>query len=272
MGLFKDVHSRSLADPEGFWGEAAAGIDWIKPWDRVLDDSNPPFYRWFAGGELNTCYNAVDRHVAAGRGDQAAIIYDSPVTDTVETISYAELQERVARCAGALAERGVTKGDRVIIYMPMVPEAVIAMLACARGSARCIPWSSAALRPTSWRCASTMPKPKAILSASCGIEPGSGFVEYKPLLRRRDRPGGAQAGVHCLILQRPQWRGEHCSGRGDARLARAMVADAEPATACVPRQGDGSPPTSSTPRAPPDSPRASCVRQRRSRSWRSTGP
>src|SRR5262245_12990616 len=126
------VHTRSLADPEGFWGEVAGAIDWTRPWDRVLDQSRAPFYRWFAGAELNTCWNALDRHVANGRGEQAALIYDSPVTGTVETFSYRALRDTVARFAGALAALGVAKGDRVIIYMPMVPEAVVAMLACAR--------------------------------------------------------------------------------------------------------------------------------------------
>ncbi|MEM9302865.1 MAG: acetyl-coenzyme A synthetase N-terminal domain-containing protein, partial [Pseudomonadota bacterium] len=126
------IYRRSLDDPEGFWGEAAKGVDWDRPWDQVLDASAAPSYRWFAGGELNTCYNALDRHVVAGRGGQAALIHDSPVTESQRTYSYAELLEAVAACAGALRDQGVGRGDRVIIYMPMVPEAVIAMLACAR--------------------------------------------------------------------------------------------------------------------------------------------
>src|SRR3954447_15340911 len=115
-GRYQELHSRSLTDPEGFWGEAAEDITWIKRWDSVFDGSNPPFYRWFTGGVLNTCYNAVDRHVEAGRGDQAAIIYDSPVTSTVQTFTYAELRGLTARFAGVLAGLGVTKGDRVILY------------------------------------------------------------------------------------------------------------------------------------------------------------
>ncbi|MFN4764807.1 acetyl-coenzyme A synthetase N-terminal domain-containing protein, partial [Gillisia sp. Q332] len=132
MGRFDDVYKSAMRDPAGFWGKAAEDIHWIEKWDKVLDDSDPPYYRWFAGGTLNTCYNAVDRHVKDGRGEQAAIIYDSPVTDTLSHLTYRQLQDQVARCAGALAARGVAKGDRVIIYMPMVPEALIAMLACAR--------------------------------------------------------------------------------------------------------------------------------------------
>ncbi|MDX1423829.1 MAG: acetyl-coenzyme A synthetase N-terminal domain-containing protein, partial [Kiloniellales bacterium] len=132
MGRFEEIYRRSITDREGFWAEAGEAISWEKTWDKVIDGANAPFYRWFAGGKLNTCYNALDRHVAAGRGDQPALIYDSPVTDTVRAYSYAELTDRVARFAGALAGQGVGKGDRVILYMPMVPEAAIAMLACAR--------------------------------------------------------------------------------------------------------------------------------------------
>ena len=127
-----EVHARSLADPNGFWGAAAGDIDWDMKWDKVLDDSNPPFYRWFTGGLLNTCYNALDRHIKNGRGDRLALIHDSPVTDTVRRFTFRQLRDDVARFAGVLAALGVVKGDRVIIYMPMVPEAVIAMLACAR--------------------------------------------------------------------------------------------------------------------------------------------
>src|ERR671935_325012 len=132
MGRFDEVYRRSLDDPEAFWAEAAAAIDWDEPFERVLDDSRAPFYRWFAGGRMNTCYNALDRHVERGRGDQPALIYDSPVTDTVATFSYRELRDAVAQFSGALSVLGVERGDRVIVYMPMVPEAVIAMLACAR--------------------------------------------------------------------------------------------------------------------------------------------
>ena len=133
MARLSDVtHERSLKDPDRFWGEAAETIDWHVKWDRVCDRSRAPFYRWFAGAEVNTCYNALDRHVARGRSEQPALIYDSPVTSTVATLTYRELLDRVSHFAGALARLGVSKGDRVIIYMPMIPEAVIAMLAVAR--------------------------------------------------------------------------------------------------------------------------------------------
>src|SRR5690349_12829046 len=129
---FAEVYAAAERDPERFWGEAAADIDWTKPWQRVLDRTRPPFYRWFAGAELNTCFNAVDRHVAAGRGSRCALIYDSPVTQTVARYTFAEVQREVARLAGGLARLGLGRGDTVVIYMPMVPQAVFAMLACAR--------------------------------------------------------------------------------------------------------------------------------------------
>jgi len=130
--IYDEVYRRAHDDPEGFWAARAEDIHWEKRWDRVLDDSRPPYYRWFAGGVLNTCYNALDLHVDRGRGKQTALIYDSPVTQTVRAFTYLELRDEVARFAGALRRQGVEKGDRVIIYMPAVPEAVIAMLACAR--------------------------------------------------------------------------------------------------------------------------------------------
>jgi propionyl-CoA synthetase len=129
---YDTAHSQSIRDPDGFWGRIAEECRWTRKWDKVLDDSRKPFYRWFTGGELNTCYNALDLHVESGRADQPALIYDSPVTQTVKTFTYRELRDETARFAGALAAQGVGRGDRVVIYMPMVPEAVIAMLACAR--------------------------------------------------------------------------------------------------------------------------------------------
>ena len=131
-GRYDEVYRRSIEDPEAFWGEAAEQVDWVKRWDNVLDDSRPPFYRWYPGAEVNTCHNALDRHVDAGRGEQPALLYDSPVTGTKRSYSYRELRDQVATLSGALAAAGVRKGDRVVIYMPMVPEAAMAMLACAR--------------------------------------------------------------------------------------------------------------------------------------------
>src|SRR5512135_2217774 len=174
------LHARSLSDPEGFWGEVAEHITWFKRWDKVLDDSNPPFYRWFRGGVLNTCYNAIDRHVEAGRGEQPAIIYDSPVTDTVQTITYKELRDQVARFAGALRRLGVEKGDRVIIYMPMIPQTVVAMLACARlGAVHSVVFGGFAPHELSVRIDHA--QPRAIIIASGAIE-GKKTLAYKPLV------------------------------------------------------------------------------------------
>ena len=227
MGRFDQTQQRALADPEGFWGEAAAAIDWDKPWDKVLDESKPPFYRWFTGGRLNTCYNALDRHADGGRGGQAALIYDSPVTETIRTYTYSELRDLVARFAGAMAAHGVGKGDRVIIYMPMVPEAVIAMLACARvGAIHSVVFGGFAANELATRIDDAAPK--MILAASCGVEVNR-VIPYKPLLdaaiaQAKHKPD------HCIILQRPMARAEMTAGR-DVDWAEATAA-AKPAD-CV---------------------------------------
>src|SRR6187397_3123894 len=177
---YHEIYARSLADPEGFWGEAAAAIDWYEPAKRVFDKDAGVYGRWFTGASCNTCYNAIDRHVERGRGAQAAIIYDSPVTHTKRAISYAELQREVATLAAVLVDFGVTKGDRVIIYMPMVPEALFAMYACARiGAIHSVVFGGFAAKELATRIDDA--KPKLVLSASCGIEPGR-VVRYKPLL------------------------------------------------------------------------------------------
>src|SRR5262245_19053576 len=216
---YEAVYARSLADPEGFWTDAASGIDWIYKWDQVVDRSNAPFYRWFVGGQLNTCHNAVDRHVTSGRGDQPAIIYDSPVTNTVSTITFRQLKDETARFAGALAELGVRQGDRVILYMPMVPEAVIAMLGCARiGAIHSVVFGGFASAELATRIDDS--KPKVIVSASCGVEIGR-IIPYKPLLDAaidlaHQRP------QHCLILQRPMAKAELKPGR-DVDWAEAVA-------------------------------------------------
>ena len=175
---YRETFEACQRDPEAFWLEAATRIDWTTPPTRALDASNAPIYQWYVDGEMNTCANAVDRHVASGRGAQAAIIYDSPVTGTQRTISYAELQDLTAKLGGAMAARGVTKGDRVVIYMPMIPEAVVAMLACARsGAVHSGVFGGFAAHELAVRLDDATPK--AILSASCGIEPGR-IVPYKP--------------------------------------------------------------------------------------------
>jgi propionyl-CoA synthetase len=177
---YREVYEGWKADPEGFWMKAAEAIDWVEPPSRALDDSRAPFYGWFADARCNTCWNAVDRHVEAGHGDRTAIIYDSPITGAKGRLSYAELLDRVSRFAGALAVRGVGKGDRVVIYMPMVPEALIAMLACARlGAIHSVVFGGFAAHELAVRIDDA--KPRAIIAASCGIEPGR-VVKYKPLV------------------------------------------------------------------------------------------
>ncbi|MBT58150.1 MAG: propionyl-CoA synthetase [Acidiferrobacteraceae bacterium] len=210
MGTLVDHFSRSLNDPEHFWGEAAEAVHWYRRWDRVLDDSDQPWYRWFSGAQVNTCYNALDLHIEQGRGDQLAVIYDSPVTGQQRHYTYSELRNEVADFAGALAAKGVVKGDRVVIYMPMVPETAIAMLACARlGAVHSVVFGGFAANELAVRIDDATPR--VIVSASCGIEPGR-VVEYKPLL-----DGAIALSSHkpesCIILQRPQKRAELTTGR-----------------------------------------------------------
>jgi propionyl-CoA synthetase len=225
---YDEAHSLSLTDPAAFWGKAAEDIDWVKRWDKVLDDSNPPFYRWFVGGELNTCHNAVDRHVEAGNGERLAIIHDSPITGTQRKITFAELKQLTASFAGALADQGVTKGDRVIIYMPMVPEALVAMLACARlGAVHSVVFGGFAANELATRINDA--KPKVVVAASCGLEPGR-VIAYKPLLDEAIRVATHKPD-RCIILQREQKTGEMTAGR-DVDWAEA-VANARPHD-CVP--------------------------------------
>ncbi|MDD3448225.1 MAG: propionyl-CoA synthetase [Gammaproteobacteria bacterium] len=225
---YEEVYGRSMNDPEGFWANAAEDLHWDRKWDRVLDDSKKPFYRWFAGGLLNTCYNAVDRHVDGHRGDQPAIIYDSPVTGTVQSITYRELRDHVARFAGVLVQHGVEKGDRVIIYMPMIPEAAVAMLACARiGAVHSVVFGGFAAKELATRIDDA--KPKIIVSASCGIEVKR-VVEYKPLLDDAIDMAASKP-RHTVIFQRPQARAAMTEGR-DLDWAQAVAA-AKPVD-CVP--------------------------------------
>jgi propionyl-CoA synthetase len=225
---YDEAYARSLADPQGFWGAVAEDIYWDRRWDRVLDDARPPYYRWFTGGMLNTCYNALDLHIDRGRGKQRALVYDSPVADTIRAFTYTELRDEVARVAGALRRQGIGQGDRVIIYMPMVPEAVIAMLACARiGAVHSVVFGGFASNELAKRIDDA--RPTLILSASCGIEVNR-VIPYKPLL-----DGAVAMAAHkverCVILQRPQLSAELVRGRdldwGD------FVSGAAPAE-CVP--------------------------------------
>jgi len=210
VNSYDSIHKRSIEHPEEFWAEAAAAIDWDAKWSRVLDDTNAPFYRWFSGGRLNTCHNALDRHVDGGRADQAALIYDSPLTASQRTFTYRELRDETALFAGVLAANGIGKGDRVIIYMPMIPEAIIAVLACARiGAVHSVVFGGFAANELATRIDDA--KPKAIVSASCGIEPNR-IISYKPLLDQ-----AIELATHtpqfCVILQRPQEHAYLISGR-----------------------------------------------------------
>jgi propionyl-CoA synthetase len=231
---YAEVYGSWKADPQGFWAKAAEEIDWYKKWDAVLDDSNPPFYRWFPGAEVNTCYNAIDRHVERGRADQLAIIYDSPVTNSVRKYTYRELQNEVARFAGALGNQGVTKGDRVIVYMPMVPEALIVMLACARiGAIHSVVFGGFAANELATRIDDA--KPKLIVSASCGIEVNK-VIPYKPLLDESIELAQFKP-EKCIILQRPQLEAPMIAGRDvdwTEAMAGAELVDCVPVAATDP--------------------------------------
>ncbi len=232
--LYDQAYEQSIKDPEGFWGPIAQDCHWYKKWDKVLDDTNVPFFRWFAGGETNTCYNAVDLHVDQGKGDQAAVIYDSPVTDTITTYTYNDLKDQVSRFAGVLKERGVTKGDRVIIYMPMIPEALFAMLGCARiGAIHSVVFGGFAANELATRIDDA--KPKVIVSASCGIEVQR-VIPYKPLLDKAIDLSGTKP-ESCIIFQRPQAAAPMQPGRDfdwDEAMDRATPAECVPVAATDP--------------------------------------
>ncbi|NNF91970.1 MAG: propionyl-CoA synthetase [Boseongicola sp.] len=229
---YRDIYQAWKDDPEGFWIEAAEAIDWDRKPTKALDSSKAPLYEWFPDGMVNTCWNAVDRHVANGRGRQTAILYDSPITGAKATVSYAELKDKVASLAGALARQGVTKGDRVIIYMPMIPEALVAMLACARlGAIHSVVFGGFAASELAVRIDDA--QPKAILAASCGVEPGR-VVEYKPLI-----DAAVEASTHkpefCVVFQREQAAASLTSGRDHDW--HDFQDGAEPAD-CVPVEGN----------------------------------
>jgi len=229
---YPEIYARSLRDPEGFWGEQAEGIDWIEKPKKVFDKSAGIYGRWFVGGVCNTCWNAVDRHVKAGRGRQAAFIYDSPVSNTKRTITYAELLDEVKAFAAVLREFGVRQGDRVVLYMPMVPEALVAMLACARiGAIHSVVFGGFAPKELATRIDDA--KPRLILTASCGIEPGR-IVAYKPLLDEAIRMANSKPEA-VILLQRPQAEAQMISGRDHdwASLRAAALRDGKTAD-CVP--------------------------------------
>lgn len=228
MGAYATAFRRSLDDPQGFWLDAAGDVDWYRPPTIALDDADPTFVRWFPDGELNTCHNALDRHVDGGRAEQDALRYDSPVTGTTRTYTYRELRDEAARFAGVLTGLGVAKGDRVVLYMPMVPEAVVAMLACARiGAVHSVVFGGFAAAELAARLDDAAPR--VVVAASCGIEPAR-VVEYGPLLTRALELSAHQP-AHCVILQREQARTEPVPGR-DVDWHEAMRT-AEPVD-CVP--------------------------------------
>jgi len=228
---YAEAYQRSCRDPEGFWADAAADIDWIRPADKVFDPQAGIYGRWFVGALCNTCFNAVDRHVAGGRGDQAALIYDSPVTATKRTFTYAELQHEVAVLAAVLKDLGVERGDRVILYMPMVPQAVIAMLATARiGAIHSVVFGGFAAHELATRIDDA--KPKLLVCASCGIEAGR-VVTYKNLVDEAIRLATFKPQA-CLVLQRPQAEAALIAGRDhDWAALRSAAITAGKSAACV---------------------------------------
>ena len=231
---YEIAHKQSIEDPNGFWGAVAEDCHWYKKWDKVLDESGKPFFRWFSGGEMNTCYNALDYHIENGRGEQNALIYDSPVTDTIKKYTYTQFRDEVARFAGALAAQDVVKGDRVLIYMPMIPEAVIAMLACARiGAVHSVVFGGFAPKELALRIDDA--KPKVIVSASCGIEVAR-IIAYKPLLDEAIDMAESKPD-RCIIKQRPMETAVLIDGRDldwDAVTAEAEPHDCVPVAATDP--------------------------------------
>ncbi len=232
---YEAAYHQSIQDPETFWAKAAEDCHWFQKWDKVLDDSAKPFYRWFTGGKINTCYNALDYHVDdRGRGAHTALIYDSPVTHTIKKYTYAELRDIVARFAGALTDLGVTKGDRVIIYMPMIPEALVSMLACARiGAIHSVVFGGFAARELATRIDDA--RPRVIVSASCGIE-GQRLIPYKPLLDEAIRQSTSRP-ESCIIYQRSQETAALLPERDvdwDTAMQRATPAECVPVAATDP--------------------------------------
>ena len=216
VGRYGELFDASIADPEAFWANAARDVSWIREPRQVLDDTNPPYYRWFPDAELNTCANALDRHVEGGRADQAALIYDSPVTGTQRTYTYAELLDETARFAGVLKGLGVGKGDRVVVYMPMIPEAVIAMLACARiGAVHSVVFGGFAPHELAARIDDA--RPAVVVSASCGIEPTAHGASTSRCSTPRSTPRSThpapasscnEIGLRCSLIPRAAtWTG-----------------------------------------------------------------
>ncbi len=231
---YDEAFKRSILDPDEFWGEAGENICWYKKWNKVLDNSNKPFYRWFTGGSLNTCYNALDFHIENGLGNQAAMIYDSPVTGIIRAYTYNELRDEVAKFASVLSQLGVKKGDRVVLYMPMIPQAVISMLACARiGAVHSVVFGGFAAKELAIRIDDA--RPKVIVSASCGIEVAR-VIKYKPLLDEAIQIAKAKP-EKCVIFQRPMEKAPMVAGRDldwEDLMAKAEPVDCVPVEATDP--------------------------------------
>src|SRR5579862_2812853 len=229
---YHEVYARSMADPEGFWGEVAREIDWIEPAKKVFDPAMGLYGRWFTGAVVNTCYNALDRHVVGGRADQVALIHDSPLAGAVTKFTYAQMLHEVKTLAAVMQDFGVAKGDRVILYMPMVAEAVFAMLACARiGAVHSVVFGGFAAKELATRIDDA--KPKLIFSASCGLEPGR-IVQYKPLLDEAIKLASVKPDA-CIILQRPEQACDLILGRDhDWATLRHKALDAGKRAPCVP--------------------------------------
>ncbi len=232
--LYNRYYEQSIQDPDAFWRVPAEDCHWYKKWDKVLDDSNKPFYRWFSGGMVNTCFNALDYHIEKGLGDQAALIYDSPVTQTIKTYTYRQLRDETAKFAGVLSSKGVQKGDRVLLYMPMIPEAAIAMLACARiGAVHSVVFGGFAPKELATRINDATPK--VIVSASCGIEGGK-VIPYKPLLDKAVEMAVSKPDYR-ILFQRPEKTADMIPGVDcdwQAEMAVAQPLDCVPVAATDP--------------------------------------
>jgi propionyl-CoA synthetase len=228
---YADIHARSITDRDDFWLEQAEAIDWVTPPTKALFDQNAPLYEWFSDAEVNTCWNAVDRHVNAGRGEQIAIIHDSPITNSKQHITYADLLARVANLAGALRDKGIVAGDRIIIYMPMIPEALVAMLACSRlGAIHSVVFGGFAAHELATRINDA--QPKAIIAASCGLEPGR-VIAYKPLLDAAIAESHSKP-EFTVIFRRPEAESTMIEGRDfDWNAVQDGVTPAD----CVPVKG-----------------------------------
>lgn len=231
------IHKHSLTAPDEFWGAVGKEIVWSKQPEKILDSSNAPFFRWYKGGEMNTCYNCVDRHIVEGHGDQTAIIFDSPVTNTIRKTTYSELSEQINLFAGLLVDQGVTKGDRVVIYMPNIPEAAVAMLACARiGAVHSVVFGGFAAPELATRIRDSTPK--LIICSSCGID-GAKTIAYKPLLDEAiELASDSHTVGKVIVYQREQLLAEMLPGGRDIDWVESLKTVTAPVKECTPLAAD----------------------------------